>query len=189
MKEKNKDKTISLAVTKDLIVRVIPEDNHEFLMTTNQAAYGYAVSFSAIKSAKSRHSKELIEGVHFIKGVANCDTLEATKRGGAFQPHNAQPHQIFWTKAGIVRLGFFIRSERAKLFRDWAERLILKIDEQRDLFGNIAPYAPQKAVKSTPFNPLTKKNIMSIITDVCEIEDKELRMRIINKLVGEGVVK
>lgn len=177
MKEKNKDKTISLAVTKDLIVRVIPEENHEFLMTTRQVAVGYDTNYEAIKKTKQRHSKELVEGIHYINAGTICPD-------GKKAANNAN---IYWTKAGIVRLGFFIRSERAKLFRDWAERLILKIDEQRDLFGNITPSVPHKAVKSTPFNPLTKKNIMSIITDVCEIEDKKLRMRIINKLVGEGL--
>lgn len=63
---------------------------------------------------------ELIAGKHYVKGVQNMDTLV-----------NAQPHQVFWTKAGVIRLGFFIKSERAKLFRDWAEGLILAVVGQK----------------------------------------------------------
>jgi hypothetical protein len=43
---------------------------------------------------------------------------------------NAQPNQVYWTKAGIIRLGFFIKSPQAKQFRCWAEKLILKEMEQ-----------------------------------------------------------
>ena len=32
---------------------------------------------------------------------------------------------IHWTKKGIVRLGFFIKSQQAKAFRDWAEDYIV----------------------------------------------------------------
>jgi hypothetical protein len=138
----------------------------------------------------SRHNDELKENVHFVKGVTNCYTLDesATRRrtGGSISPDTAQPHQVFWTKAGVIRLGFFIKSEQAKMFRTWAENLILGVDkaiqvkEQLDLFGNIV----HPPVKSTPYNPLTRKNIASILVDVCEIEDKELRMRIVTKLTG-----
>jgi hypothetical protein len=38
---------------------------------------------------------------------------------------NLQPHQTFWTKRGIIRLGFFVKSDLARLFRDWAEDLIV----------------------------------------------------------------
>lgn len=73
MKEKSKDKTISLAVTNDLIVRVIPNENHEFLMTTKQVAAGYGATYHSVKMSKSRHKKELIEGVHFIQAVTKCN--------------------------------------------------------------------------------------------------------------------
>ncbi len=33
-------------------------------------------------------------------------------------------NSLFWTRVGIVRLDFFIKSERAKRFRDWAEAFI-----------------------------------------------------------------
>jgi prophage antirepressor-like protein len=190
-RREKRDKTLSLFVNEDLTVRVIPDDNHEFLMTTKQVASGYGVNFASIRQAHSRHNDELKENVHYVKGVTKCNTLVDTpvnkrKSGGSMSPENAQPHQIFWTKAGVIRLGFFVKSEQAKQFRQWAENLVLGVDkamqikEQHDLFGNIV--LPEK--KKVPYNPLTRKNVTSILIDVCEIEDKELRMRIITKLVG-----
>jgi len=49
--------------------------------------------------------------------------------------------QTLWTKRGIVRLGFFIKSERAKLFRDWAEDFILRPAELAQLPAPSIPEA------------------------------------------------
>lgn len=177
MKEKNKDKTLSLAVTESLIVRVIPNDKHEFLMTTKQVASGYGCRYETIKSSKNRHKDELVEGVHYIPSVQ----IEPMGKKGA---NNAN---IYWTKAGIVRLGFFVKSDRAKLFRDWAEHLILRLDRQVDLFGNtIEPYK-QKKVIARAKSRLSQSDILSVMLDVCQIEDSELRKRITFKLVGKGM--
>lgn len=96
-----------------LPVRVDPI--HEYTLTTAQVAEGYEVSDSTIRETKRQHADELSEGKHFIS-VRNPD---ANPRGGS--PHVS----TLWTKRGIVRLGFFIRSERAKRFRDLAEDLVI----------------------------------------------------------------
>lgn len=168
-------KAISLAVTEDLTVRVIPSEQHEFIMTTYTVAKGYETNEKAIRYAASKHQLEPIENQHYVKGSQILGTLGK----------NMQPHQIYWTKAGVIRLGFFIKSERARLFRDWAEKLILKVDEQKDLFGNsvIAMRQP-KALH----NRLTHDRIIDLMTDVCEIEDKDLRLRIVSKLTKGGAL-
>ncbi len=50
-------------------------------------------------------------------------------------PHtkNIKHNATLWTKRGIIRLGFFIKSNRAKQFRDWAEDLIIFATEQAGL--------------------------------------------------------
>jgi len=116
---------LPIMVTEGVTVNLMPNEQHEFLMPSKEVAHGYGTSDYVLRKTNLRHSDELIEGKHFVKGGTICPTLP-----------NAQPHQIFWTKRGIVRLGFFIKSERAKLFRDWAEELIIKLDEQRDLFNS-----------------------------------------------------
>ncbi|WP_295814474.1 hypothetical protein [uncultured Deinococcus sp.] len=92
-------------------VILTPDPAHEFTATTEQVALGYGVSASAIREHKRNRGDELVEGKHWV--VRNSDTL-----GG-------QQDMTLWTKRGIVRLGFFIRSARARLFRDMAEDLVI----------------------------------------------------------------
>lgn len=112
--KKNETKAMSLTVTEGLTVTIIPNSTHEFLMTTKEVAEGYGISDYNIRRHKLEHSAELIEGKHFLSSVS---IPHAASKGSS--------KSTFWTKRGVVRLGFFIKSERAKLFRDWAEDLIV----------------------------------------------------------------
>jgi prophage antirepressor-like protein len=94
-------------------IAIRQSEAHEYLVTTKEVARGYGVTPAAIRNQQMRHADELIEGKHWA--VTNCDTL-----GG-------EQSATLWTKRGVIRLGFFIRSERAKRFRDAAEDLILRI--------------------------------------------------------------
>lgn len=168
VKQPNNSK-LTLQVMNDLTVQVLPHTDHEFLMTTKEVANGYGTSEYVVRKAKERHGFELVEGKHYITAGTFC-------HGDLNLPHNA----VLWTKRGIVRLGFFIKSERAKLFRDWAEELIITIDEQRDLFGAVVPQKtlPQKR----KHNRITPARMVEILADVAKIEDKELRLSLISKL-------
>lgn len=169
-----KDSRLTLQVMNDLTVRVIPNKEYEFLMTTSEVAQGYGVSKYAVRMNMLRNKEEILEGTHFIKGVTICNTLP-----------NAQPHAVYWTKRGVIRLGFAMRSQRAKLFRDWAENLIIKLDEQADLFNtNAVKVEVKNPALPAPrrHNRLTQERLLGIMVDVARIEDKEIRLSIINKL-------
>lgn len=155
---------LPMNVVDGLTVKILPSEQYEFLMTTKEVAHGYGVSPYSIRSTSSRNSSELIEGKHFVKGVAICNT---------------QPHQVFWTKRGIVRLGFFIKSEQAKLFRDWAEELILNVSE--NLTAN-----KQLPIKRK-HNRLTSERLIRLLALTNRIEDAELRNAISSELMGKEV--
>lgn len=174
MKNSN-EKAISLKVADNLKVTILPNSDHEFLMTSKEVANGYGICNSRLSHHLKNHKSELTEGKHFVKGIA----LSATPHKGA------QPNQRFWTKRGIVRLGFFIQSEQAKLFRDWAEDLIIKVEEQKDLFNQVTPTKALPAKRK--HNRLTQDRMVDLLADVCQIEDKDLRMSITNKLLGGRV--
>jgi hypothetical protein len=99
-----------------------PDVQHEYLVTTEQVALGYDTSEEGIRSHKARKTEELVEGKHWVT-VANSN-------GGA--------SITLWTKRGIVRLGFFIRSARARKFRDLAEDLVIADLEK----GVVSTYTP-----------------------------------------------
>lgn len=153
---------------------MMPNEAHEYLMTSREVAHGYGSSTYVVRTTLMRHSDELVEGKHFIKG---CDILLHPSKGTQIQPH-----QVFWTKRGIVRLGFFIKSERAKLFRDWAEELIIKVDQERDLFGVV------KSTKALPakrnHNRLTSERLIRLLQLTHRIDNSELRNEIVNELMG-----
>ncbi len=169
-------KEIQMQVSEEIAVKVLPHLEHEFLMTTKEVAHGYGTSEYVIRRSKSDHSVELIEGKHFIKGI------DITPKG-VTKSHtlgNAQPHQVFWTKRGIVRLGFFIKSKQAILFRDWAEDVIIQTLESGENFLRPVPVLP--APKKRRHNRLTQDRMISILADVAKIEDSALRLSLISKL-------
>lgn len=162
---------MDLQVTSEVVVKLMPFPEHEFLMTTKEVAHGYGISEYTLRRHKMSHSEELIDGKHFITAVHILN-------GGSKIPPNA----TLWTKRGIVRLGFFIKSERAKLFRDWAEELIIKIDEQKDLFGQSVQSKTLPEPKKRNHNRLTAERLLDIMADVVKIEDEYLRLKITKKL-------
>jgi hypothetical protein len=167
--KKNENQVMNLTVTEGLTVTILPDSNHEFIISTKEAAHGYGTSDYAIRQTKLRHSAELIEGKHFISGV--------TIRHGASA---GSSKSTMWTKRGIVRLGFFIQSEQARLFRDWAEELIINVSEQPNLFSVAVKQLPEKR----KHNRLTQERLADILAEVCRIENHEIRMSITNKLMG-----
>ena len=164
MQTENVKQVINLQVTDGLTVAVIQNQTYEFLMLSRDVALGYGVSAGTIRKQLSEHKDELIEGKHYVKGVTFCNTLS-----------NVQPNAVYWTKQGVVRLGFTIRSERAKIFRDWAENVILQA---------ITPPLPKNlpAIHKRKHNRLTQDRMVSILADVCRIEDSKLRLSLIEKL-------
>ncbi|HHU96821.1 MAG: hypothetical protein QM237_10965 [Bacteroidota bacterium] len=165
---------LPMTVTEGVTVNVLPNHVHEYLMTTKEVAKGYGVTEYAIRKNKLSLSNELVEGKHFEIAVT-------IGNGGLNIPHNA----ILWTKRGIVRLGFTMRSERAKLFRDWAEELIIAVDEHREVCATVP--ARKRSTAKRNHNRLTPARLVDILADVCRIDDKELRLRITDKLMGKGV--
>lgn len=163
-----KSEVMNLEVTEGLTVTVYPNPDHEFLMTTREVAAGYGVTEYAIRKNKMSLGDELREGKHFISAV----TI------GNGRPDSLPVNALLWTKRGIIRLGFAMRSERARLFRDWAEDLVLAVAE-----GVAAP-AAVPAHPARRINRLTPERVIDLLSDVCRIEDKELRERIVNKITG-----
>lgn len=147
--EKNYHQAVSLNVADDLAVTLLPDPNHEFLMTSKEVASGYGVTESLLRSHSSANKNDFLEGKHFFKAVQILDTL----------PQNMQPHLKLWTKRGVVRFGFFIKTHRARMFRDWAEDLIIN-----KLEGTKEP----EALSSS-------ENLMKVILN---LKDQEERMAV-----------
>ncbi|MDH4122404.1 MAG: hypothetical protein OEV94_11945 [Deltaproteobacteria bacterium] len=106
-----------------MTLHLMPDEIHGWWLNTREVATGFGVTEETIRKHKSIHADELAEGKHW--GVNNIHTLGGLQKA------------TLWTKRGVVRLGFFIKSERAKRFRDWAEDLVLKEIENQVNFKDM----------------------------------------------------
>jgi hypothetical protein len=167
---------LPMTVCEGVTVNVLPSAQHEYLMTTKEVANGYGTTRYVIQKALYRNNAELQEGKHFVIARTFCphDTQNGLKL-----PHNA----ILWTKRGIVRLGFFIKSDRAKLFRDWAEELIIKVDE---LAGatHVETLRATSLPKKRNHNRLTSDRLIRLLQLTHRINDAALRNEIVEQLMG-----
>lgn len=156
--------TMMMQVSEGLSVMIIPDSQHEFLIPTKDVAAGYGINVNTLRSHKSQNKDELIEGKHFISTVQILNgAINSTRT-------------TMWTKQGVIRLGFFIKSDRAKLFRDWVEELVVNYLEKQ------LPQLPETPKRK--HNRLTPERLLDIMADVCQIEDHALRTRIAGKIMG-----
>lgn len=97
-------------INDELQVEVVTNVEHEWLLSTKDVAEGYGLSESGVRKAKERYADELEDGKHYV-----TDSRESMGRPSTM-----------WTKRGVARLGFFIKTPMAKEFRDWAEDFIIE---------------------------------------------------------------
>ena len=140
-------KDLKLDVTATLAVTITPNKEHGFVLPTKEVAKGYGVSENALRKHHKRHSDELLEGVHFI--VAGTKS----PHGVVFGKH------YLWTKAGVITLGYFIKSEQAKMFRQWATALILeKLSKKLS-----TPMISMSEIKSRGVIPMTTGQVIGYV--------------------------
>ena len=171
-------KMVEMNVTEGLTVQVLPNGEHGYLMTTREVANGFGISDVTLRRHKMEHKDELYEGKHFVYSIHLMDGN--SKSGGC---SNISDNRIFWTKRGIVRLCFFIKSGRAKLFRDWAEGLIIKVDELANAGEVVIPCKALPSGKRRD-NRLNPDRMIRLLSMTHRIEDSNLRNEIVAELIG-----
>lgn len=181
---KNSNEKLKLKVTDDLTVTVFPNSEHEILMTTKETARMYGISEYTLRRHKMEHSDELIEGKHFIDAVHILNG----EQGDALKAANVPVNATLWTKAGLYRLGFFIKSPEGKVYRDRVEDFLIRVD---DYLHQKQPNFTQPQPKALPAqkrnNRLTPSRLIGLLVDATKIKDDELRQSIVTKLM-EGEV-
>jgi hypothetical protein len=94
-----------------ILESALPDEAHDWLLTTAEVAQGYGVAESTIRGHKSTKPEEFLSDRHWVK-------LENGK--------------VMWTKLGVIRLGFCIESTRGVEFRTKAEGWVLSAMTQAD---------------------------------------------------------
>jgi prophage antirepressor-like protein len=173
----NQSEPIKVQIQKGHSVQVFKNKKYEFLMTTTEVANGYGVNNHNVRQTKARHLEELAEGYHFLRDE------------GVTKSHGLDSQSILWTKAGIVRLGFFIKSGNAKIFRDWAEKVILdKLDQTSETLQQaqqVIDFAtnPQMTLDLHPTETI-RVLPNELYEELMTIESKPKRMRLMKLYKG-----
>jgi hypothetical protein len=168
MQTSQKNVPIKINVLPDLELNVFEDEKHEILLSTKEVAAGYGISESTIRNHKLNNKQELLPNVHFLDG-SFFDGIQNRKT-------------IFWTKAGVIRLGFFIKSERAIGFRNAIENLVL-----RHSVEIVMPKVSLVKVEKRKHNRLTATRLLDIMTDIALIDDKALRISLMQKILPENM--
>lgn len=161
---------VAVKLNEQITLSVIPDAQHEFLLDTKQVAEGYGIAESTLRRHLQGHRDELNEGEHYVFPAVH------------FLNDGKTPvKKTFWTKAGVVKLGLFIKSERAKAFREWVVALVLRQETKTAVKSKPITKLPDAPKRK--HNRLSQERLLDIMRDVCEIKDDELRMRISRKLM------
>jgi len=86
-----------------ILSKAQPDQHHHWMLKTADVAEGFGITPETVRAHKSNHKDELLENHHWFNSQAGT----------------------LWSRAGVIRLGMFINSDRAKKFRDAAERYLM----------------------------------------------------------------
>jgi hypothetical protein len=101
----------------DLPIAIV-DGERQWSMTVEDVARGYGVDRTAIVKILTRHADEIRDGIE--RGVTICHT-----------PGGTQKKTVIY-REGVIKLGFFVRSERAKEFRQAATDYLTREVERAD---------------------------------------------------------
>ena len=122
-------------------------------VSNKQVAAAFGVSEGAIRWQKTQSASEFVEGKHFY--------LLENQTGNAMQ--------TFWTKKGVITLGFRLReTPRTIAFRDWASDYILKKSDERSL--QLVELALNRAIEQARENERLKAEIAALDERVKRLE-------------------
>lgn len=164
----NDGSAVTLTIAEGLSVTILTSQEHGWMMATKDVAAGYGVNPSTVRCHQTIHGDEIKEGVHYVTAVEIFN--------GGYKTRTTM-----WTKAGIVRLGFCIKSERAKMFRDWAEKVVLEKMSPRIT----APSVELSRAVRRNHNRMTPARMVRILATVALVKDEQVRTSLVSQLMPD----
>lgn len=169
-------------------LQVIPHPKQDFLISSVEAAKGFGVDVRVLRDARSNHDDEFVLNRHFL----SVEKSDAEKFGVA--KNRQMP--TFYTKRGIIRLSFFIKSGRAKQMRDAAEdcvynALVGGVQQVMDFVNSTIP-APGTQLQLPMMMETVRVLPNELYEELIRIESKKQRMKLLRlykELAAKGAVK
>lgn len=167
--------------------------------TKNEKAVVYcpALKFNA---SDKKLSPVLINSTPYFIAVEVCEILDLqnpTDRLRSLDDDEKLPYVLHRSgqnrevnlvnESGLYNLIFQSRKPAAKLFRKWVTGEVLPAIRKTGKYEQ-ANGTPKQLPAKRNHNRITKERMVSILSDVCRIDNSELRMSITNKLMGGHAV-
>lgn len=159
----------------------------------NAVTYCKALNFNA---SDKQLSPVLINNMPFFVAVEVCEILELGNVSEAIRRldddekltsvlmragQNREVNLV--NESGLYNLIFQSRKPAAKLFRKWVTSEVLPAIRKTGKF-ELKVTEPRALPSKRNHNRITKERMVSILSDVCRIDNSELRMSLTAKLMG-----
>ena len=164
-----------------------------FSKNENAVIYCTALNFNA---SDKQLTPVLISNMPYFVAVEVCEILELGNVSEAIRRldddekltsvlmRSGQNREVnLVNESGLYNLIFQSRKPTAKLFRKWVTSEVLPAIRRT---GKYEQNPEQKALPTTKrnHNRITKERMVSILSDVCRIDNSELRASLTAKLLG-----
>ncbi len=113
------ERPIALIQYKELELHPVIDNKHDWLLSQNETCEAFSIDNAAIERLMEAHTETLSENRHYL-------TSTLVSGGSTTSPI------MFWTKKGIIRLAYYLKSDDALAFLDFAEDLDLTSDQSDD---------------------------------------------------------
>jgi len=149
-----------------LMINIIADKDHGFLIIGRDVALGYGVSHNTVRCHKFHNKdKELFEGLDYFNNLDVSD----------FYPDSTEVKSTVYTKSGAVKMGKHVRGNRSKAFMDYLKNLFPKASHGE----TVSVPVPKKE----KHDRLTKDRKLDIMQEIMQIKDDDLRIRLAQKLL------
>lgn len=164
--KKNELRVMRLLVPNWPTITILANESHDLLIPDQDIIAGCGIGLSTLQINLHKHKGKFIEGQHYLSGITLSDDISKSC--------NLRRKVRLFTREGITLLYSTLKSNRAKQFLSWAE----KINKNNcDTIEELTNY-------SSCCRYFTQDMMLSIISEVCKIEDNKIRLSLIAKLTG-----
>lgn len=94
----------------DLELHPVADSKHGWLLSVNETCEAFNIDRASIEALRQSHTETLSEGRHYLYTTISSGGVNTSKI-------------MFWTKKGIIRLAYYLKTDAALAFLDFAEDL------------------------------------------------------------------
>jgi len=113
------ERYVTLVEYNGLELHPVADKKHNWLLSVHETCEAFGIDRASIDALRQSHAETLSEGRHFLYTTISSGGVSTSKI-------------MFWTKKGIIRLAYYLKTDAALAFLDFAEDLKFTFDKEED---------------------------------------------------------